>query len=79
MNQQSKIARSILRSMPTKRARVVLEEIGLPAPEFKAIYFADIEQRPLAVIADEMAISERTLKRLRKQAYKRINGTLSTL
>ena len=72
MNLQHKIIREMLCKMVKPTAHDILSSY-LPAREYTAIYYADVEQEDLNYIADmRLNCSESAVKKYRRQGYEKL-------
>lgn len=74
MNEETKKARSKLKNIATyKTFNEVLDDCILKQDERKLIELYYLHDKPISVIADELGVSESTVKRIHSKALKKIS------
>lgn len=66
MDNNTKVMRAMLRNMSPIKAKHMLDMVELPVREYHCILWHDIEQIPIDVVADKLAVSTPTAKRIHK-------------
>lgn len=71
MNVRHKVLREMIKNMPVRKAEEMLLPV-LPEREFKAIYLADVQQKSLFDVADELGTTDSNVKKIRRSGYAKL-------
>ena len=78
MNTRHREIRALLSSMSPKRAEQAVRLVGLPADEEAAVLAVDVHGQSCLQTAERLHVSVDTVKRLRRSAYRKLQGEIYT-